>query len=148
MELVIKIAKYIVANQTIFVSVACAALSTFTAIAVVWLTKYYDQKRNILEIATRMGAENWKNAFDVADKSGVRTIIPPLEFWILHMVKANEIIFANSTNEKNIKKRLAKVDRLCDLAFEHAATRTKELEKQPLQGVAPYGAQGAPSGER
>ena len=148
MEFLVKIADYIATNQTIFVSIACAALSTLTAIAVIWITKHYDQKRNVLEIATRMGTENWKNAFDNAHKSGVRTVIPPLEFWILHMVKANEIIFSNSTNERNIKKRLAKVDRLCDLAFEHAEQRTRELEKQPQQGGAPYVAQSAPSGDR
>src|SRR5438046_1341091 len=109
--------------QTILSAGVGAAVSAFSAILVIWITKRYEDKRQFREVVLKAAIENWKQQHEDWKTHQRAVRIAPLDLYVLNMVKLVELVLDKRVTAHNIDFKLQEIDRILAKAKEHIKKR-------------------------
>lgn len=129
------------ANLAIITAVVAAISSLVTVIVsslfTIWntaLTRKYELRKQRQQLAIQSAIESWKKIFDlVVETSKVKQQLiwaPPLDVYILRMVKIAELAEDLTLTESNAKKKLQDIDKLLDAVNEYLVEKDQKLQRR------------------
>jgi len=99
---------------------AAAIFSGVFAIWNNWLTRRSEEQRALRELAMKMALENWKERREMAKFIGEKTqqtqYIPPVDVFIIHMLKVSELVCSKKLTPENVGLELTEIWKITNAA--------------------------------
>ena len=98
------------------------------AIIILLINKRTEERRQMRELAMNAAMDNWNKKFEDFKQRGGS--MPPVEVFIIHMVKLFEMLGSKNLTADNLAAKLQEVCRFSDIANAEAERRTNEQKKK------------------
>ncbi|MDQ1637684.1 MAG: hypothetical protein QOF62_1023 [Pyrinomonadaceae bacterium] len=115
-------------TTTIIISALVGGLvSTISSTAIIWLNKYFDERRHRRELILKTAVESYAQYCQNAKDSGaVGKLLLPFADYVLLMAYLSDKSLDTSVNPSNIDKHLAEVDSMHDKMRDYRERAHKE----------------------
>ena len=80
-----------------------------SSILVAWINKRHEDRKQIRELAVKVGIENWKELIQVARGNVGGGKMPPLDVFVVQAVKLVEIFVAKGFRKRRLEAKLAEL---------------------------------------
>jgi hypothetical protein len=105
------------------------------AIIILLINKRSEERRQMRELGMKAAIDNWRSHFeDFKQKGGS---LPPVEVYIVHMVKLFEMLGSKNLTADNLAAKLREVVRFSDIANAEAEQWTEKLAAKASGKSAP-----------
>ncbi|MCB2228034.1 MAG: hypothetical protein KQH53_15245 [Desulfarculaceae bacterium] len=102
------------------ISIAGGVVTGATMIITSYLTKKSEENKSLQALVFNAAIENWKLTYEYVRSNvpnGKTIIFPPLETFLVHMWKAQEIMFDKGTTSENVESRLRELSQFSKSAM-------------------------------
>ena len=89
-------------------------ITGLVAVAITWVTKYYEEKRSKRDLFLNAAIANWNRAFEIATARGKGEPVVPLEYFIFHMTKMGKFITDEDMNVDELEEAYKELDSVYD----------------------------------
>jgi hypothetical protein len=115
-------------TTTIIISALVGGLvSTISSTAIVWLNKYFDERRHRRELILKTAVESYAQYCQNAKDSGqVGKLLLPFADYVLLMTYLSEKSLDGSVNPSNVEQHLAEIDSLYDKMHDYRERTHKD----------------------
>lgn len=112
----------------VFGTLAAAFLGLLATVASTWVARRSDERKHLRELVMKAAVENWKQQYEVYLSRNMAASIPPLDVYIVHMLKLSEILSAADITPAGVESKLREVDELTAAVMRYK--RRQEAEKK------------------
>ncbi len=90
-----------------------ALIGSLSGIAITYISKYFDDRRQIRQLAVEMAIQQWKAHLDMSEKIGKATgrtaSVGSLDSYMVHMLKFAELISSKKITAENVESELRRI---------------------------------------
>jgi len=90
-----------------------ALVGSVSGIAVTYISKYFDDRRQIRQLALDIAIQQWKAHLDLSEKwgnaSGRTASVGSLDSYMVHMLKFAELISSKKITTENVEAELRRI---------------------------------------
>lgn len=114
-------------TTTVIISALIGALvSAISSTAIVWVNKYFDERRHRRELILKTAVESYSQYCQNAKDSGAVGLLLPFADYVLLMAYLSEKSLDASITPSNVAKHLAEVDAMHDQMHDYREATHKE----------------------